>query len=96
MPRENSALSRALGQLLTAIQREETRAVGSADWLVTHAVLGRAERLYWAGKTRGLDTTLGRGSVGEYLGLAWISAHPRVLPAVQQIEGQLRDVAEQA
>jgi len=96
MPRENSALQHALGQLLTAIQREETHALGSPDWMLTHAVLGRAESLYWAEKRLLLEVTLGHQTVHEYLGVDWMRAHPRVLPAVQQIEQQLRGFAEQA
>lgn len=96
MPREKSDLLRALGQLLTAIQREETRALGTSDWAPTHAALRRAESLYWAAKRAPLAVTLGAQSLRAFVGDDWMARHPRVLPAVQQIESQLRDFAHEA
>ncbi|HMD72878.1 MAG TPA: hypothetical protein VKG05_03350 [Steroidobacteraceae bacterium] len=96
MPREASELERALGRLLTAIQSEETRAINSPEWAPTHATLARAEGLYWAAKRRTLGQALGEESPRSYLGLAWLARHPRVLPAVQELELQMQDFKRQA
>jgi len=96
MPREASELERALGRLLTAIQSEETRALGSREWAPTHMTLGRAEGLYWAAKRRTLAQALGEQSPRAYLGLDWLARHPRVLPAVQELELQMQDFKRQA
>ena len=96
MPREDSDLQRALGRLLTAIQSEEMRAIDAPAWGATHAALRRAETLYWAAKRATLATTLGALAPRDYLGLEWLSRHPRVLPALQDLEIRLQDVARQA
>ena len=46
MKRDETDLQRALGRLLTAIQSEEMRALGTPWWNDTHAALRRAEALY--------------------------------------------------
>lgn len=89
-------MERALGRLLTAIQSEETRAINSPEWAPTHAILARAEGLYWAAKRRSLGQALGEESPRSYLGLAWLARHPRVLPAVQELELQMQDFKRQA
>jgi hypothetical protein len=94
MPRETSSLERALGRLLTSVQSEETRAVDSPEWSETHRVLTRAETLYWAAKRRTLPLALAGCSVQDYLGAQWLARHPRVLPAVQELELHLADVAQ--
>lgn len=96
MPRETTDLQRALGRLLTAIQSEEMRAVDTPWWAATHAALRRAETLYWAAKQSSLDEALGARSPRDYLGSEWLSRHPRILPAVQDLESHLRDFARQA
>jgi len=96
MPREASDLERALGRLLTAVQSEETRAIDSPDWRATHAVLQRVENLYWAAKRAMFDETLGDSGLRGYLGVQWLAKHSRVLPAVQDLELQIQDVARQA
>jgi hypothetical protein len=96
MPREASDLERALGRLLTAVQSEETRAIDSPDWRATHAVLQRVETLYWAAKRAMFEETLGEDGVRGYLGLQWLANHPRVLPAIQDLELQIQDFARQA
>ncbi len=96
MPRESSELERALGRLLTAIQSEETRSLDTPEWRAAHAALGRAETLYWAAKRASLAAALGTSSLREYLGLEWLSSHPRVLPAIHDLETQREDFAHQA
>jgi hypothetical protein len=96
MPRESSELERALGRLLTAIQGEKTRSLDSPEWRAAHAALDRAEILYWAAKRASLGEALGTSTLREYLGLEWLSRHPRVLPAIQDLEAQTEDLARQA
>jgi hypothetical protein len=96
MPRESSELERALGRLLTAIQSEATRSLDAREWRATHAALGRAETLYWAAKRASLAAALGASGVREYLGFDWLSRHPRVLPAIQDLEALSTDLARQA
>ena len=96
MKREDTGLQRALGRLLMAIQAEEMRALDTPAWSATHAALGRAEILYWSAKHASLPATLGEQSVRQYLGLEWLSRHPRVLPALQELELSLDDIADQA
>ncbi len=96
MPRETSLLERAFGRLLTLVQSEETRAVDSPEWSRAHGVLTRAESLYWAAKRGGLMPVLQGASVRDYLGAEWLAGHPRVLPAIQELELQLADCAREA
>ena len=96
MKRDETELQRALGRLFTAIQGEEMRALGTPWWGDAHTALRRAEALYWAAKRGRLDETMGRSSPREYLGLEWLSRHPRILPALQHLETQLQDYARQA
>ncbi len=96
MPREASDIERALGRLLTVIQCEETRAVGSAEWPAAHGALTRAECLYWAAKDSLLGAALAGRAVREYLGREWLSRHPRTLAAIQEVEERVRDFARQA
>jgi hypothetical protein len=96
MPKNGSMLGLALGRLLTVIQGEETRAVGSREWAATHAALERAEALYWAEKRAALDALLGGRTLREQIGSAWLARHPRALPAIQDVERHLRDFARQA
>ena len=96
MKRQDTALQRALGRLLMAIQAEEMRALDTPAWSATHAALGRAETLYWSAKHASLQATLGELSVRQYLGLEWLSRHPRVLPALQELDLSLDDIADQA
>jgi hypothetical protein len=96
MPRESSELERALGRLLTAIQREETGALDRSEWRMAHAALGRAENLYWAAKRASLAAALGTATLREYLGVEWLSRHPRVLPAIQDLEAHSEYFARQA
>jgi hypothetical protein len=96
MKREDVGLQRALGRLVMAIQAEEMRAIDTPAWRETHAALGHAESLYWSAKQAALAQTLGTRTIREYLGLAWLSRHPRVLPALQELELSLEDIADQA
>jgi hypothetical protein len=91
MPREASDIERAFGRLLTAIQSEETRAIGSPEWSATHGALARAESLYWAAKQSLLGPALAGRALREYLGLEWLARHPRTLPAIQEVEARMRD-----
>jgi hypothetical protein len=96
MKRNDSELQRSLGRLLTVIQAEEMHAIDTPLWGAAHEVLGRAERLYWASKRASLGQTLGADSLRNYLGIEWLSRHPRVLPALQELELSMDYVARQA
>jgi len=96
MKRDDTELQRSLGRLLTMIQAEEMRAIDTRLWGTAHAVLRRAESLYWASKHASLAGTLGGQSLREYLGVEWISRHPRLLPVLQDLELWLDDVKRQA
>ena len=96
MKRNDTELQRSLGRLLTTIQAEEMRAIDTPDWGATHAALRRAENLYWAAKTASLETTLGTVSLRDYLGIEWLSQHPRVLLALQDLEFSLDYMERQA
>jgi len=96
MKREDTGVQRALGRLLMVIQAEEMRAIDTPEWSPTHAALGRAELLYWSARRATLVATLGSQSIREYLGLVWLSRHPRVLPVLQELELFLDDIADQA
>jgi len=96
MKRDETDLQRALGRLLTAIQSEEMRALGTPWWSDTHAALRRAEELYWAAKHGRLEVAMGARSPRDYLGQDWLSRHPRILPALQDLESHLQDFARQA
>ncbi|MFI4890960.1 MAG: hypothetical protein ACHQIL_10550 [Steroidobacterales bacterium] len=96
MKRNDNELQRSLGRLLTMIQAEEMRALDTPAWCAAHEALRRAENLYWAAKQDALAATLGSVALREYLGNAWLSRHPCVLPALQDLELSMDYVERQA
>jgi hypothetical protein len=96
MKSNDTGLQRSLGRLLTAIQAEEMRAIDTPAWGAAHMALERVESLYWASKHASLAVTLGTQPLREFLGVEWISRHPRVLPNLQDLELWLDDIESQA
>ena len=96
MKRNDNELQRSLGRLLTAIQAEEMRAIDTPAWAATHEALRRTEYLYWASTRAALAATLGGASLRNYLGIEWLSRHPRVLPGLQDLELWVDEVQRQA
>jgi hypothetical protein len=96
MKRYDTELQRLLGRLLTMIQAEEMRAVDTPAWGAAHAALQRAESLYWASKHASVAATLGVQPLRDFLGVEWISRHPRVLPILLELELRLDDIESHA
>ena len=93
MPRHRSTLQRTLGQLILAVQKEETLAmVDSALWDAAKEARARAESLLaLAGDPARLRRTLGGGTVGAYVGARWIAKHPSVKPALLAVSKALNE-----
>lgn len=89
-----TAIERAAGRLVFAIQREWAAEAGSSRADQCERVMRSAQRLLVASKGGSLVPFIGIGSVSEYLGRAWINAHPWVWPHVQVLESVLLHEAE--
>jgi hypothetical protein len=83
MPRTRTTIEALAGHLILAIQREWHAEAGEAIAAESEDVMGRAHALLQAAKTNDLATALGKRSVEEYLGSAWLSTHPAVVPAAR-------------
>ncbi len=84
-----TALERATGRLLFAIQREWTAEAGGPCASECEDVMRAAHRLLIAARSGSLVPFLRVGSVSDYLGKTWIHAHPWVWPHVLVLESVL-------
>ncbi len=87
MPRDRTSLEKAAGKLVSAIQREWTAEMGDPEADASEAVMHESPSLLQAASASGsIVGVIGRGSVSEFLGQAWVDAHPSVLPAIRALE----------
>jgi hypothetical protein len=70
-----------------AIQKEWTAEMGEPHADASEAVMHSSHRLLQAASAAGsILGVIGAGSVSEFLGQAWVDAHPGVLPAIRALE----------
>ncbi|HVI57740.1 MAG TPA: hypothetical protein VM619_02550 [Luteimonas sp.] len=90
MDRERSPLDKALGKLVSSIQREELEAAGSEAWEQTKAALEAVENLLWS--LRRLPGSSPDLNIAALIGESWLARHPSVLPALEQAQAALDSV----
>ena len=91
MPVQKSELKKALGRLVSAIQKEWHEEAGENYAEKSEKVMYAAHDLLQAETTDLVQSTLGALSVEQYLDAAWVSAHPNVHDAIALVEKQLAD-----
>ncbi len=89
MPRGRTSIETAAGKLISAIQKEWDSEIGTPAADLSLSVMDRGHELLQAAKKGQVSVRLGRHSVSDFLGVAWLELHPSVLPAVQALEVQL-------
>lgn len=89
MPRKKTELQRALGLLISAIQKEWGAQLGEPHAEFSEEVMNSAHNLLQAGSVEEVRKVLGPLSVRQYLGEVWVQAHPKVKPAVLVVEDLL-------
>jgi hypothetical protein len=95
MPRDRTPLERAAGKLISAIQREWTAELGEPQADVSEAVMHESHSLLQAASASGsIAGVIGQGSVSEFLGQAWVDAHPNVLLSIRALESVESDATK--
>lgn len=91
MPKNKTELQRAVGKLISSIQKEWGNELGEPDAEFSEAVLNAAHDLLPAGTADDMKRILGSRTVRQHLGDLWVQKHPRVKPAIEAIEFLLKD-----
>ena len=91
MPRKRNPVGIATGKLILAIQEELSDTVGEFDAARGRKVMERAHTLLQASRTSSVSNLLDGRSVGEYLDLFWVEAHPSVTPSIEALIVALRE-----
>jgi hypothetical protein len=89
MPVAKSEVRRAVGKLVSAIQKEWGKEIGEPGTVVSEEVMHNCHALL-AAKTAedALEILAGR-TVTEFLGVHWVRAHPSVLPHISRLDSLL-------
>ena len=93
MPRTRSELERAAGLLISNIQAVWHEEAGEPKSASSETVMHKSHGLLAAAKTGSLAPELAGATIGEYLGTAWVAAHPQVWPAIKSLEHAARSDA---
>ena len=89
MPRKRTELKKALGKLITAIQKEWREQAGEEYAEFSEEVMNSAHILLQAGSVEKVSKVLGPLTLRQYLGEVWLQAHPKVKPAMLVVESLL-------
>lgn len=89
MAKKRSDLEKALGRLISSIQKEWGSELGSTVASHTEAVMGSVHVLLQAENAHAVEIILSGLTLRQYLGEVWLRAHPNVLPAVERVDSLL-------
>ncbi|WP_143006760.1 hypothetical protein [Aquimonas voraii] len=90
MARHRTALQRAAGDLVSAVQKVWILQLGEADASSSERALGLAHQLFQAAASAGeLRAALGARSIEEFLGDAWVLRHPSTHEAIEALKSVL-------
>ena len=89
MPRKKTELQKAIGRLISAIQKEWGEQIGEPHAGFSEEVMHSAHDLLQAGSVEEVKKVLGPLTVRQYLGEVWVQAHPKVKPAILVVEDLL-------
>ena len=85
MPRHRTPIERAVGRLISAIQKEWVTETGEPAAIAEH-VMNRAHALLQVGSNESIAARLGAQSLTDYLGILWVRRHPSVLAAIEDLQ----------
>ncbi len=89
MPKKKSDFQRAVGKLISAIQKEWGDQLGNPNAEFSENVMNAAHDILQAGSPEKARELLGPLTLRQYLGDVWVQAHPNVKPAISAIEDLL-------
>ncbi|WP_152541485.1 hypothetical protein [Xanthomonas arboricola] len=78
--------ARAIGKLISSIQKEWGNELGTNHSELTETVMGAAHKLLQAEASGSLRRELAQLNVRQYLGDLWVQAHPGVKPQIAKLE----------
>jgi hypothetical protein len=81
-------LERAAGELIRAVQQQWDAELGEPGAKVSEEAMHNCHGLLQASKDGTLEQLLRGGSVTDFIGQAWVKAHPKVRSAIQAFEEQ--------
>ena len=89
MPKERTPLETAAGKLISAIQKEWLEHSGEPGSEISEEVMHISHELLSAAKAGSFEG-LSASAITEFLGAAWVRAHPRVLPFIEALASSAR------
>ncbi|MBB6338716.1 hypothetical protein FHR59_002979 [Xanthomonas arboricola] len=92
MKKNRSEAARAIGKLISSIQKEWGDELGCGNAEITENVMGAAHKLLQAETSGKLLEELAQLNVRQYLGDLWIQSHPSVKPAITAIENAINKI----
>ena len=91
MARKRTGLQKAVGKLISAVQKEWGEELGEPHAEFSEDVMDRAHDLLQAGTSEEVRKILGPRTVSQYLGEIWLQGHPNVKQFVAAFEELLKD-----
>ena len=92
MPKQKTELQKALGKLISAIQKEWGEQLGettAAD--LSEDVMDLAHTLLQAKTVEGVKDVLGPLTIQQYLGDVWVQGHPKIKKCIGEVEVALTE-----
>jgi hypothetical protein len=86
MPQQRTDLEKAVGKLISAVQKEWVNSLGEPGAPISEEVMSNCHSLLQAAKVGKLTEELRGGPISDFLGPAWVRLHPDVIPAIQTVE----------
>ncbi|WP_372176855.1 hypothetical protein ACCQ23_15005 [Xanthomonas axonopodis pv. phyllanthi] len=92
MKKNKSETARAIGKLISSIQKEWGDELGCGNADLTENVMGAAHKLLQAETSGKLQDELAQLNIRQYLGDLWVQSHPSVKPAIAAVENSINQV----
>lgn len=88
MKKQRTLLELAAGKLIVAVQQQWHLEAGEPGDAVSEQAMHKCHDLLSASKTETHEQLLRGGSVADFIGRAWVRAHPGVSAAIEAYEKQ--------
>ena len=92
MPKNKSNIEKAIGKLISSIQKEWDNEAGLPESEDSFDVMGLAHNLLQAKTPENINKILNDKDINEYLGTSWVDSHPSVNPEIQMLELAIADI----
>jgi hypothetical protein len=87
MPRNRTLLDSRLGELIHAIQREESKLVGTEGWAAVRTIRESVEELLWSIRGQGdARNSHDHIQLADRIGRDWLHSRPAIALAVEQAQ----------